>query len=258
MEPLISTGLIKGWFNEFYDYWYNTLGGRPISVMDFHALHFHYRRMYQTIETLNWKTNADHLANWQHPRNFSAVFHLVWAHAMNPIPYYTMLKRFKKGMRVLEFGCSLAPVYRCYREFMAHKKITWVLADIPTHAYHYALYSYHKDADIENMVVIQENMFDNPLKDVDGLFDIIFINTVFEHLQNPLHIARYLHQRLKPGGYLVFDYIKSDARGLDTPKGLEERVPTLQFIERNYDIVEGRIYPLEDSIRFAVGKKKAE
>jgi hypothetical protein len=54
--------------------------------------------------------------------------------------------------------------------------------------------------------------------------------------------VQHFHHVLKPGGCLVvFDYVRSDGTGLDTAAALRDRVPTLEFILKHFDIIQGRV-----------------
>jgi hypothetical protein len=70
-----------------------------------------------------------------------------------------------------------------------------VLADIPGFSFHFARHALGREAEAE-LPVIED--FDNPLAAVEGEFDLIIVQTVFEHLDSPRLIAEYLLDRLKP------------------------------------------------------------
>jgi SAM-dependent methyltransferase len=255
LEPLVTIGFRKKWFELFQNYWTNILNGRALNIMDFHNLRFLYRRNFQSINSLDWSTYNKHLENWQNPRNISTIFMNSYNMALNPLSGYRICKYIKKGMRILEYGCSLAPVYATYKKYFNHKKAKWVLADIPNFSYHYARYCYAFDTDIENMLVIEPEIFNDPLRNVEKFFDIIIVRQVFEHLHNPRGIAEYLLGRLKSKGLFIFDYVLSKAHGLDSLAGLEERIPTLEYLLDNLEIIEGKIEQLENSIGLCVGIK---
>ena len=87
-------------------------------------------------------------------------------------------------------------------------------------------------------------------------FDLIIIQEVFEHLHNPRYIAEYLIKRLKVGGMLYFDYIRSGAKGLDTPAGLQQRIETLEYLGEKLDIIYGKFEVSDSSLAGCVGVKK--
>jgi len=163
-------------------------------------------------------------------------------------------KRVSEGARILEYGCSLAPFYSCYREFYSHLDCKWVLADIPNFTFHYAKYLYRDDAGVE-CVTINDSDFSNPLGET-GEFDIIILTTVFEHLDDPLFVFEYLLRRLKTGGLFVFDYIKSEGKGLDHPNAVKMREECLRSILANTEILHGRINNIDESIGFCIAQKK--
>ena len=65
-----------------------------------------------------------------------------------------------------------------------------------------------------------------------------------EGTASPIPVLAHFHVVLEPGGYLVFDYIRSDATGLDTASSLRDRIPALTFLRERFDIVEGEV-PLD-------------
>ncbi|OFZ51908.1 MAG: hypothetical protein A2381_01220 [Bdellovibrionales bacterium RIFOXYB1_FULL_37_110] len=254
-ESLVQCGFIKGWFNEFYDYWVNVLNGRPITVFDFHHLYFHYRRKNQESSEMSWENAKDHIHNWQNPNNIGLTFHYVAKYSRLPFRSKELFKYIRKGQQILEYGCALAPMYRTYREYLNHFKCSWVLADIPNFPFHYARYTYAKDAGVIFSTITDEIM-DDPLRGIDKKFDLIIIQEVFEHLHSPLHVAKYLNERLRIGGLLFFDYVLSDAKGLDTPMGLAERNETLKHLNDHFQILEGRFsMDIGQTVGFCVGKK---
>jgi SAM-dependent methyltransferase len=162
----------------------------------------------------------------------------------------------RKGMRVLEYGCSLAPMYRTWRAFLSHVDTQWVLADIPNFPFHYSRHTYGRDREA-SFCLIAEDLFDDPLRNVQGQFDLIIIHEVFEHLHKPRHLAEYLLRRLNPGGLFFFDYVRSEATGHDTPAGLAERTTTLEFLAQHLEIVDGRFEVSDESLGRCIGCLKA-
>lgn len=254
-EPLINIGLIGAWFRQFEAYWGNVLRGRPITVMDFHQLCFLLRTRAQYTRQLSWETNAEHLAHWQTHEKIYTTFSYTLRQAYNPITSYQLLSLLQNDMRILEYGCSLAPMYSSWRTFASHIPTTWVLADIANFPFHYARHLYACDQSA-TFCLISEDLFDDPLRHVAGLFDIIIVKEVFEHLHKPRHIAAYLLDRLKPGGYFYFDYIYSEARGLDTPMGLNQRTETLKYLQEHVTFLHGDFRVDNHSLGPCIGRKK--
>jgi 2-polyprenyl-3-methyl-5-hydroxy-6-metoxy-1,4-benzoquinol methylase len=73
------------------------------------------------------------------------------------------------------------------------------------------------------------------------MYDVIVCLAVFEHLPNPYEIVEVFYDHLKQGGVLIFDYIKGEGKGLDSKAGLTDRKKVLAFIEKNLNILEGKI-----------------
>ncbi|HEY3902228.1 MAG TPA: methyltransferase domain-containing protein [Chthoniobacter sp.] len=255
-EPAVNAGLIREWFDEFSDYWSRSLGGRRLTIMDFHQMRFLFRKRFARLGDFSWDTNDQHLANWQRPENIHATFHFLYREALEPVRSRELFAHLRSGMRVLEYGCSLAPMYRTWRSYLSHVRTQWVLADIANFPFHYSRHTYAQDAEA-SFCLITEELFDDPLRPVDGNFDIIIIHEVFEHLHKPRHVAEYLLRRLKPGGLFFFDYMRSDATGHDTPAGLAERTTTLKYLEEKLQMIDGRFEVSERSLGRCIGRLKA-
>lgn len=254
-ELLVVNGIRRRWLDEFQRYWSGILNGRPFwSTLDFFMLVHDYRKGQQQTVPLAWSDATQHLAHWQHPSHLYATLQNVREVAIHPIRTLRLWKRVTRGMRILEYGCSLGPYYHCYREFFSHLDCQWVLADIPNFPFHYAKYLYRNDAGVE-LVTIDADDFANPLGDRRG-FDVILLTTVFEHLDDPLRVFESLLSRLKMGGLFVFDYIKSEGKGLDHPAALEMRRACLQRILETTELVEGRIDNLDESVGMCMARKK--
>ena len=144
-EFLVVNGIMKGWLNDFENYWSNILNGRPFwNTLEFFMLLHDYRKRGQDVFKLD--NPEEHIATWQHPSQLYSTFHSVRKIAVNPIRNLNLFRRFTRGANVLEYGCWLAPYYNCYREFYSHLECKWTLADIPTFPFHYAKYLYGNDA----------------------------------------------------------------------------------------------------------------
>jgi 2-polyprenyl-3-methyl-5-hydroxy-6-metoxy-1,4-benzoquinol methylase len=99
----------------------------------------------------------------------------------------------------------------------------------------------HKLAPFRNVHAVPlrpENSFRYPLAQK---FDAIFCMTVLEHLQEPLNVVEHLRTLLAPGGLLFFDYVKSDAAGLDTVAGRDQRPAVLAYVREHFRLLQGSL-----------------
>ena len=254
-EFLIVNGIRRRWFDDFRHYWAEILNGRPLlNTLDFFMLLHDYRKRQQHTLQLDWDDPSQHLANWQHTSQIYSTLHNVRKLALHPLMTLKLWKNVPRGARILEYGCSLAPYYNCYREFFSHLGCHWILADIPNYPFHYAKYLYRDDAELD-FITIQPVDFANPLGDTAEI-DVIILTTVLEHLDDPAYVSEYLLERLKPDGLFVFDFIKSDATGLNHPNALELREDCIRRILEETQIVSGRIDDLNESIGLCIARKK--
>jgi SAM-dependent methyltransferase len=255
-EPLVASGVRRRWFDEFNGYWTEVIGGRPLTITDFHGLRFEYRRRAQISHELDWGSAEQHLSNWADPANLAATFLYVYREALQPLRSRALRRLLGRGGRVLEYGCSLAPMYRTWRAFHSHVPCSWVLADIPTFPFHFARHAYARDAEA-SFVTISVDQLDDPLSGAADGFDLILVQEVFEHLHAPRRMAEYLLDRLNSGGLFAFDYIaKSSALGHDTPAGVDERIETLEYLAGQLDVVHGRLRVGPETVSLCAGRRR--
>ena len=213
------------------------------------------RLRQQYTSQLEWNDAEQHLENWQQTSQLYSTLHNVRKIATHPIINLKLWRKVSSGKRILEYGCSLAPYYYCYREFFSHLDCKWVLADIPNFPFHYAKYLYRNDS-VAEFVTINAGDFSNPLGEYID-FDIVIVSNVLEHLDNPQIVSEYLLNRLKPNGFFVFDYIKSEGTGLDHPKALEMREDCIKYILEKTNLVYGIINDINKSIGLCIAQKKS-
>ena len=256
-EFLVVTGLRRKWMREFKQYWAGFLGGRTLfGSLNFFLLLHGYRVKEQHRDPLSWPNPEQHVANWQSSGQFHSLLHMVSKMALRAtrsLYLPSTWRFFPRKARVLEYGCSNAPYYYLYRQYYSHRRYEWVLADIPNFAFHYAKFTYADEQGVSFRTIYAEN-FGDPL-DSQEMFDVVILKEVFEHLDNPVFVAEYLLQRLRKGGILVFDYVKSEGTGLDHPRALEDREEALGLIAANCQILRGSLNDLDLSVGLTIARK---
>jgi SAM-dependent methyltransferase len=250
-EFLMTSGIRRQWFDEFYGYWSLVLGGRPLSFIDFFMLLHDYRKRQQHTSEMEWSSPASHVRNWQNPGAIYTTFSLIRSAALRPIIGRVLWPHISRGARVLEYGCSLEPFYNCYRNFYSYRNCNWTLADLANFPFHYAKYLYRNDRGVTLHTIVPEK-FEDPLGS-DITYDVVIVINVFEHLDEPLRVAEYLLSRIAPGGLLVFDYLESDGKGFDTPRALEQRKACLRYLHSHLEVLYGRIVADED-VQFTIAQ----
>ena len=246
-KKLAESGFIRRWFNEFNFYWQKELGGRPLKFHDFFYLHSLYRSRYSDIKLENELNHNQFLADWQKPGNIYQIFSCAYQYGVNPFSFLSFKKYLQKGMKILEYGCGFAPISTSLFHYHPNK-FNLTIADIPGFTFHYAKWKL-KPFGVKT-IDINSASFPSLEK-----YDAIFIITVLEHLTNPLAVIKHLTKSLNPGGLLIFDYIKSDADGLDTKQSLMERGKVISFIKENFKIIQGNLNA--ENIKTIVAIKKA-
>ena len=253
---LVYADLRLDWFFEFQRYWVEELGNRPIHPHDFHFLSGVYRQRLQTIyfeqiENPDLASDERHLEAWRDHRAVYYLFAYTYRQALSPLRVHPFIGCVPRHGRVAEYGCGAAPILTALARRYRHLDLQLVGADIPHLLFHYARWKFRHDRFV-TMVPIDAND-DAPLP---GLYDTIFCLEVLEHVPRPIAALEHFHRALKPGGHLVFDYVRSEGTGLDTATSLRDRLPALRFILERFDIVRGRVPTDGAHVETAVVRKR--
>ncbi len=233
-EPFIEAGFISGWFKEFKEYWSKVLNGRPIYLHDFYFLLGIYRQKYQKIEVQTNANKGAYLKSWQHKDTLYQLFGAVRRYAYAPLHCYKLEKWIEHGDAILEYGCGIAPVSNYLMKYSTKRKLNITIADIRQINSHFARW---RIGEIAHFIEIQP--YDNNLP--NEYFNVIFMITVMEHLPDPMNTIVNVTNSLKRSGILVFDYIFGEGEGLDTLEAVQQRCEVLEYINKHYDLLSGKI-----------------
>ena len=253
---LVYANLRLDWLREFQEYWSGELGCRPIQPFEFYHLAGVYRQRLQTVhfESLsNPELASDdrHLEAWRDPRTVHYLFNHTYRLALAPLRAHPYVRWIPRGGRIAEDGCGAAPILTSLARHYRHLQLRLVGLDIPHLLFHHARWKFRHDRFVTMLPVLPGN--DAPLP---GAYDTIFCLEVLEHLPRPIPVLQHFHRALRPGGHLVFDYIRSDAVGFDTASALRDRLPALQFVLDHFDIVHGRVTTDGSHVEPAVARKR--
>jgi 2-polyprenyl-3-methyl-5-hydroxy-6-metoxy-1,4-benzoquinol methylase len=253
---MVYAGWRLGWLAPFQQYWMDELGNRPLQPHDFYFLYGVYRQRLQSIDFEQLRepelaSDASHLAAWRDHRLVYHLFSHTYRDALSPLRVHRFTRYIPVGGRVAEFGCGTAPLLVALARLYRHLDLQLVGADIPHLLFHYARWRL-RDCRFVEWAAIKEDS-DAPLP---GLYDTIFCLEVLEHVPRPVAVVRHLHEALRPGGHLIFDYIRSDGEGLDTVAALRDRLPALRFVLENFEIVQGRVATDGAHVEPSVARKR--
>lgn len=242
----IYSYLSTSWFTQFKSFWQNILSGRPIDIIDFHALRFNYRIKFQSLSHSNESDPILYSKVWTSPETVYMLFGATWKYAktsyLNFLPYYIYLPR--KG-RFLEYGAGIAPFTTGMLKYFPSKNRSHTISDILQINFLYAIYTL---PNVKHVII-------EPLRNlVDTHYDAIVCETVLEHVSNPFELVKSFYDALPIGGILVFDYIKGDGSGLDSLSSVSQREKTLAFIQTHFKILKGYINP-HDNVGLCVAKR---
>lgn len=210
-------------------------------VSDFFFLRTFYRLRQPPPNPNTIATISGHLATWQDQDFLYGLFQAIFQESFtSEYECLRLLRSLKPGWSsLLEYGAGSAPItssiiqHGCWR-----RECSCMISDIPTLTFHYAAYKFRYCLNVEPILLRPEDDFQLI---TDRQFDVVFCCQVFEHLNRPLVTVKRLTQALKPEGVLIFDYIKSEAKGLDSLQGLVERESVLDYIASAFRIEYGEI-----------------
>ena len=222
-----------GWFEEFQRYWVSELGNRPLHPHDFYHLYGVYRQRLQSIET-DLTTDARQLESWRDPRIVYYLFSHAYRQALSPLRVQRYARFIPRHGRIAEYGCGTAPIVTALARHYRHLDLALVAADIPHLLFHSMRWRFRNVPYVTPVAI-------NPDDDaaLPGPYDVIFCLETFEHLPRPLAALTHFHTVLRPGGVLVFDYIRSEATYLDSPAALRDRDAALAFVLKHFEVVDG-------------------
>lgn len=247
-KKLINSSIISAWFDEFEFFWTKVLGGRPLYFHDFHFLLGVYRQKFQSLYVEEKSSPEKFLNAWQNPKNLYLLFGAVRKYSLEPFGFYKVEKYLKNNDNFLEYGCGIAPLTKSLMTYSS-KKLNYYYADIIQINTLYANYRLKNKA---KFFELKPGVYNY---DFNTHFNVITLITVLEHLTDPVACVQYLHSILNNNGYLIFDFILSKGEGLDTIEALEQREKVIDFVEKNFEIITGKLYS-DRSVGITVVKKK--
>jgi len=234
-RALMYSNLRLDWFEEFQRYWVEELGNRPLHPHDFYYLYGVYRQRLQSIEP-DLASDARQLARWRDHRIVYYLFSHTYRQALSPLRVQRFARFLPRRGRVAEYGCGTAPITTALARHYRHLDLELVAADIPHVLFHFVRWRFRDVLYVTTLPIAPDDDATLP-----GRYDAIFCLETLEHLPRPLAALGHFHTVLRPGGVLIFDYVRSEATGLDTPAALRDREPALRFIADRFEPVEGRI-----------------
>jgi len=241
LQKLFYSNICLGWFFDFKKFWVEYLGNRNIDIIDFHFLRNTYRAKFQevSLDHNDEKNPEKFLASWQGQGNVFYLFQSVYNYSKKAyLDCWLFAKYIKKNSHILEYGCSVAPITQGLIKYFSYKNLQFTIADIPQISFLYARWKLMSSSRVDS-IIVEPYKKDNLPK--GKKYNTIICLTVFEHLNNPLDAVESFFEHLEKNGVLVFDYIKGQATGLDSQQSMEQRNDVLQFIEKNFNILKGKV-----------------
>lgn len=246
-DKLIDSGILRYWFNDFKIFWVEHLKGRPIFFNDFHFLLGVYRIKFQNINIEDEKNDSDFLDAWQKNDSAYLLFGNVRKYSYRPIHSFYLEKYIRNNDKILEYGCGIAPFSYSLVNFSLKKNLDITFADILQINYVYAKFLLSG--------ICKPKLLSNRAHNLEkNYYDVIILQAVLEHIPDPLNTIQSLYDSLKKNGIIIFDYIISSKEGHDTIAASIYREDVLNFIDKNFSILQGKI-DIHNSMSTTVVKK---
>lgn len=237
------TGIDQIWFEEFRTYWGKYLGGITLwGVEDFYFLRGIYRQKFHNLELPDKSSSKSYLNIWQKPEVLFFLLDQIYRgklyNELSNVDLY-LKYRTETTLPILEFGCATAPIASSLIEFFGLTDQKIYISDIQTLAFHYGAYKFRKHKNVTPVLLDPKDGFTPKSPEKLGA---IFCLTVFEHVNEPLSVAKKFYDLLAPGGLLIFDYLKTDGKGLDSSNSVKARGKTLEYIGKNFKVIHGDLH----------------
>ena len=159
------------------------------------------------------------------------MFRNFYSHRKDDYSVLVHKLKLKSGERLLDYGCSISSF--TYWISKKHINIDITLADLPSPVFDFCKHYYSESCSFIN---ITPDVF--PLKDN---YDVILLLDVFEHVPDPLELAKHLVSHLNPGGRLVETFI--DDEGATNKANLrtayELRNQTINYLREHLVLIDG-------------------
>lgn len=234
---LHRTHLDQRWLARFAEYWVGILGGRPLlAPEDFHFLRGIYRMRHQEDAIDDTADASRHLLAWQ--KNSFAVYQLFAQQFFESIDPRLAEAQWlhRLGVRsFIEYGAASAPVTTAYRQFFGTRAASTIV-DLEQIAFHFGAYKFKADPTVTPVALTPAT---DLLPDTSLRADAIVCKATFEHLKDPLEVARRFAAMLNPRGYLLFDFLHSPGGGMDTLHAVRQRDAVLAFIDERFEKIHG-------------------
>jgi 2-polyprenyl-3-methyl-5-hydroxy-6-metoxy-1,4-benzoquinol methylase len=227
-KRFVDSGILRGWFEEFKEYWSIVLEGRPLYLHDFYFLLGIYRQRFQSVETPAFSEKKQFLDSWQNRDTLYMLFGAVRRYGYRPLHCHRFEKWIAHGDSILEYGCGVAPIAHSLLHYGKRRNLDITIADIRQINSHFARWRFGNSKQIKFLEIVP---YKNTLP--RDCFNVVLLVSVMEHLPDPLTTIKNVTASLKTKGILIFDYILGDGDGQDTIEAVQQRDEVLDYIKNN-------------------------
>lgn len=119
------------------------------------------------------------------------------------IPFIEKTLSIEPGLRVMEIGCGEGGVLKAFLD----RGCQGVGIELSEGKAKRARQTLREEITSGRAVVMNKNIYDIDMEsDLDGLFDLIILKDVIEHIHDQDAILKRMHDFLKPGGSIFFGF----------------------------------------------------
>lgn len=158
-----------------------------------------------------------------------AAFRQVVRHKGKAFHY--LVEQIKSGDHICEYGSGVSPVSYWLIEHFQRKQLHFTIVDVPCEHLTFGEWRLRRQIDhFRSKSTVEKKEIQAGSLPLEAEYDLILILEVFEHLPNPLEVAKHLLGHLKAGGYFWENYISQDADHANLSAAQQEREAVFQLL----------------------------
>jgi len=150
-----------------------------------------------------------------------------------------IIRTVKPGFRICEYGAGVAPVTFWLLERLPRMPLQVTIVDVPCEHLTFGLWRLQRRIKELQVLVTAEARHVLPTAmPLEGLYDMIVMLEVYEHLHNPLEVTRHICEHLPPGGLFWENYIEHHhPTAADLPVSQDQREQVFQYLRAHCQLI---------------------
>lgn len=196
-------------------------------------------KSFEEIWESNKRENPEEVHSFYQEMGSWAAFRQVVLHRRNRFRH--ILRRVEPGSNLCEYGAGVAPLSFCCVETLRRGPASITVTDVAGEHFTFGIWRLNRLAgEMKAPVRIQAVVVKPDGLPLTGTYQTIVILEVFEHLYNPLEVARHLIAHLDRGGYLWENYlVEEEVDGADLQIAQVQRPEVMEILRTELELIQG-------------------